>query len=1579
MQEKKKGRIQRWIGSYLTAVMVFTSVFSQPFVMSSLAAGEDTDARASASDAVKNSRIQVKNQEKEDIQITVLSDNAGYEPGETVCLELYITNNTDQPVEEGVLSYSGKGILEDSAYFEDLSDLYGITEESPKSQEEAQDEEAQDKEVQDEEVQDEEAPAPDMNEEAGQEGSGISGEGSNPEEGNAPEEKAEGQLKERAAADEEEIPNQNPAGQERIDEADADFDEEMDEGEDGDSEEDQKRLTDLTIEPGQSYYVNFYYTIDEEIQGAKSQKIDFSFKGKKEDKRISVKETFRYAIGALNLLPVGFYSEGYEDGQIPAGKEGGIYLTFDLGELKEILEETRTEEEANKEEAGKGEAASSSDGETASPSNGKKASSSNAWVKWEDEESGAPVKKDEKPLISKLSCQVEAYGVHLENFQTLDLESSEDDMRVTGKFRIAEDTEPGIYFGKAAASYKYRGKNFQTSQGFMVKVLEQEEEEEAGPIQLTGRLEGQDIEVTVTGPRESFPETEELEVRVSELSQEQQEQVARALEKKAEEEGVEIPYYKALDITLYAHGEEIEPIGPVEVSFKNLKLEKQEEKDPQNADAGIALLSAEGEEKTEAYSIAELQEMEMGDTIKVYHLEEEVNDTVKEMESTTDESGAVVMETDHFSVYIAAIRMPTGTEGEYVDIHSFKGETVDGVKVTMFNYSGGQEGSGSTDINTEGLGPYGFKFFANSDTVDGAGNSTGRVDPEMDLNLSKTGYPQVTNYDGAEDKTMAYLFSGDVQKGNTMEDGGGLFQRDKEGYYYYDSAENAAYYDEENGEFKLYDCVIRPYYIGTTNKIERSNFLPFNPIENAGVVIDKNFTPPAGKLANKAVDLWFGMMVEFEFFMPKGGMVGESPMKFEFSGDDDVFVYIDNKLVLDLGTTHEAWTGTIDFHTGTVSGRRQQDKLSSLKEIFNLQGDTFKDYTKHTLKFFYMERGGYISYCKLKFNLPPVPEGSLTVTKSLEADDAASGPVKEFIEDTLSYKFRVIKENAKNKATISADDLFVKPGTSYRILKNGAVTAQTGTVDDKGYFELKAGQSAQFQNMLQVGGNDESSQYVVEECLPDQLNGQYSGVQYQISSEAGFVKTNDGPKSEFHSYQTGDLSASETQMVTFCNKVNVSKLGLLKITKEQGPDSAFSPQKEFSIQVKLGGEPLAVGTEYKVENASGGTRTERVSEAGILKLKVGETATIIKGILSGTTYEVTEDGANGDEFKTVYSGSVETAGEGTQEVSSQDPSKISGEFPLGKTVQIRVTNSNYFTGEIPISKECKGNNGTASFNFKIEEVEQQNGEWKVKEGQMPLPGTTITVSGEEKKPGTITVGYNKNFSGTKHYKVSEDVDGNGFIYDTTFYIVELQVTPGAGGNGTAELKTVLRNGTELIENKDVLPFINWKTTQLKVTKTIGGTANPPTDESFPFTLIAKDKKTGETIRLQKSQDRTDYSITDDGCASFTLKHGGEISIPVPVGADVTITEKDHPGYIVSAQYQIDGQMKTVQGDTHTINGTDVIEFINLLGGAVLPDTGGPGVGLIKEYGWMLLLLALMMAGMEVQYYGSQRRKRKVEV
>ena len=115
----------------------------------------------------------------------------------------------------------------------------------------------------------------------------------------------------------------------------------------------------------------------------------------------------------------------------------------------------------------------------------------------------------------------------------------------------------------------------------------------------------------------------------------------------------------------------------------------------------------------------------------------------------------------------------------------------------------------------------------------------------------------------------------------------------------------------------------------------------------------------------------------------------------DFHGDDDVLVYIgtwddetgsyDYKLVLDISGTHEARSGHINFRTGDVTYETDGTDgtttvTTSLQNIFDLEGDTFADYSQMSIKFFYLERGGNISYCRLRFNMPTLPENSLTVT-----------------------------------------------------------------------------------------------------------------------------------------------------------------------------------------------------------------------------------------------------------------------------------------------------------------------------------------------------------------------------------------------------------------------------------------------------------------------------------------------------------------------------------------------------------------------------------------------------------------------
>lgn len=251
-------------------------------------------------------------------------------------------------------------------------------------------------------------------------------------------------------------------------------------------------------------------------------------------------------------------------------------------------------------------------------------------------------------------------------------------------------------------------------------------------------------------------------------------------------------------------------------------------------------------------------------------------------------------------------------------------------------------------------------------------------------------------------RSLSYLFDPEeeaVGRVRTCTDVDGLFQIDDEGYYYYNMRDNYACYDEETNAFVLYDepAGLRTDAPSGADERQRiGNFFPFNPATQA-------FSIENGQLVNamsadndmdhnsSAVDHHLGLTLETSFRQPVGGKAAGGPMTFEFIGDDDMWVFIDDVLVLDLGGIHSELFGTIDFSSGEVrlgtafgNGGRIEDVntriRTTIKDMFEaagidtdhgFTGHTFASNTSHTLKMFYLERGNYDSSLAMRFNLQP--------------------------------------------------------------------------------------------------------------------------------------------------------------------------------------------------------------------------------------------------------------------------------------------------------------------------------------------------------------------------------------------------------------------------------------------------------------------------------------------------------------------------------------------------------------------------------------------------------------------------------
>lgn len=279
--------------------------------------------------------------------------------------------------------------------------------------------------------------------------------------------------------------------------------------------------------------------------------------------------------------------------------------------------------------------------------------------------------------------------------------------------------------------------------------------------------------------------------------------------------------------------------------------------------------------------------------------------------------------------------------------------------------------------------------------------------------IKKGAYTSQGNGVNYTDESLAYLFN-NASQANGDQDGKavynnvkGLFQLEG-GYYVYDSYGsdgNYAVYNSTTNSFNVYDSA--GVYKGSTDS--ETNLGQFFPFDSAEKVFDEQgnkLSPKKIVDGNTSLNHHFGMSMTTEFVQPNGGQTtGNKDMIFEFSGDDDVWVYIDDVLVGDLGGIHEKATLDINFATGEVkvghidgaNGTERTIETTTIKAKFdaagvdtkNFRDNTFSNSTKHTLSFFYLERGAGASNMSLKFNLTTLP--SSEVEKVNQNGEAVQG------------------------------------------------------------------------------------------------------------------------------------------------------------------------------------------------------------------------------------------------------------------------------------------------------------------------------------------------------------------------------------------------------------------------------------------------------------------------------------------------------------------------------------------------------------------------------------------------------------
>ena len=361
--------------------------------------------------------------------------------------------------------------------------------------------------------------------------------------------------------------------------------------------------------------------------------------------------------------------------------------------------------------------------------------------------------------------------------------------------------------------------------------------------------------------------------------------------------------------------------------------------------------------------------------------------------------------------------------------HTVKTVNPTDTTVNLFDYwvVDGDNDKSATVNNINGGINKGHQLKFNSGAGTGINKWTGKsvIDGSGRLSFVKKklvgGYPSIdagtyTSYGSSDkytDESLAYLFNNASQE-NHQQDGKavynnvqGLFQLEN-GYYVYDSygsKGNYAVYNYTTNSFNVYDKA--GVYKDSVSSDNLGQFFPFDSADKVFTESGKNLSPIGIKDGeNDKLNHHFGMSMTTEFVQPASGKTTDNKdMIFEFSGDDDVWVYIDGVLVGDLGGIHEKATLKINFATGEVkvghidgaNGTKKEIETTNIKAKFeaagvdttNFSGDTFSNSTKHTLSFFYLERGAGASNMSLKFNLTTLP--SSEVEKVNQNGEAVQG------------------------------------------------------------------------------------------------------------------------------------------------------------------------------------------------------------------------------------------------------------------------------------------------------------------------------------------------------------------------------------------------------------------------------------------------------------------------------------------------------------------------------------------------------------------------------------------------------------
>lgn len=388
----------------------------------------------------------------------------------------------------------------------------------------------------------------------------------------------------------------------------------------------------------------------------------------------------------------------------------------------------------------------------------------------------------------------------------------------------------------------------------------------------------------------------------------------------------------------------------------------------------------------------------------------------------------------------------------------------------------------------------------------------------------------------------------------------------------------------------------------------------------------------------KAVNMGFGTEFTIPFTLSKDGKINGQDITFNFTGDDDVWVFIDDYLVLDMGGAHRMASGTIDFAEKNVTvesaftpdksttaawkdgatranqtSEKRTKKFTQIKtEGKNTFEDIMADDSKvHTLKMFYMERGMFDSNMSVSFNFSPIPSG-LTLSKDVDTKPVNDG-LKSVVETKDNFDFTV-KDNDTTRTEYTYEKDYNGTGTERNTTTDGVVEGLADNVYAKNFEYTEADDNGNKGLIIGTGftiTETENSNYNTRWFVTDISTGKTT------NRGDGLVST----------FKLGDVSSGLTKVNYNVNFVNTPKVGTVNITKAWDgdiPDTLRETEFPFKVEVDLDGADGNYGySTYALKYTVDGQGTYTTEADGSFKLKCDQTAAF-EGIPAGAKVKVTE-------------------------------------------------------------------------------------------------------------------------------------------------------------------------------------------------------------------------------------------------------------------------------------------------------------------------------------------------------------------